>query len=74
MFIISSSDAQNTFAVVIEKSQREIVSVTRRGRPVMLAMSPEVLQDYVDIQLALEAETQGMLSAEATKLSLDRYR
>jgi prevent-host-death family protein len=34
MLIMTSSQAQNTFGEVIDRSEREIVSVTRRGRVV----------------------------------------
>ncbi|WP_020560818.1 hypothetical protein [Thiofilum flexile] len=74
MFSISASEAQKAFPSVIERSQQEIVSVTCRGRSIMLAMSPRVFQDYVDAQLALDAKNNGMLSVTETKVSLDRYR
>jgi uroporphyrinogen-III synthase len=59
MLTLTSSEAQNTFGTVIDKSQREIVSVTRRGRVATLIMSPEVLEDYVDARLAMQAAEQG---------------
>ena len=60
MLTLTSSEVQNTFGNVIDRSQREIVSVTRRGRVATLVMSPEVLEDYVEGRLALEAQAQGM--------------
>ena len=48
MATFTSSEAQNTFGNIIDQSQREIVSVTRRGRVATLVMSLQVLQDYVD--------------------------
>ncbi len=74
MLTLTSSEAQNIFGNVIDKSQREIVSVTRRGRIATLVMSPEVLEDYVDGRMALEAQARGMLTVEETKKSLDKYR
>ena len=64
MLIIPSVQAQNSFGVLIDKAQRQMVSVTRRGRPVALVMSPEVLQDYLDGQLAKVAEAEGFASDE----------
>jgi|JI8StandDraft_1071087.scaffolds.fasta_scaffold33259_4 hypothetical protein len=74
MLTLTSSEVQNTFGNVIDRSQREIVSVTRRGRVATLVMSPEVLEDYVEGRLALEAQAQGMLTVEETKKTLDKYR
>ena len=67
MLTLTSSEAQNTFGNVIDKSQREIVSVTRRGRIATLVMSPEVLEDYVDGRMALEAQARGMLTIKKQK-------
>lgn len=66
MLILTSSQAQNTFGTVIDKSQREIVSVTRRGRIATLVMSPEVLEDYVDARLAMQAEEHGFATEQET--------
>ncbi len=74
MITMTSSQAQNTFGEVIDRSQREMVSVTRRGRVVALVMSEEVLEDYVEGRLALEAQANGMLTPDETKITLDKYR
>lgn len=36
-----------------------MVSVTRRGRVAAYAMSPQVLEDYLDGHLAMQAEKGG---------------
>lgn len=59
MLTIPSVEAQNGFGALLDKAQRQMISVTRRGRAVAFVMSPEVLQDYVDAQLALQAEAEG---------------
>jgi hypothetical protein len=74
MLTLTSSEAQNTFGNVIDKSQREIVSVTRRGRVATLVMSPEVLEDYVDGILAMQAEANGMLTVEESEAVLNKFR
>jgi prevent-host-death family protein len=66
MITMTSSAAQNAFGSVLDKSQREIVSVTRRGRPIALVMSPEVLEDYVDARLAMQAQDEGFATEEET--------
>ena len=74
MLTLTSSEAQNTFGQVIDKSQREMISVTRRGRVATLVMSPEVLADYVDARLAMQAEEEGFASEAETTAFLDSIR
>jgi hypothetical protein len=37
-------------------------------------MSEDVLEDYVEGRMALEAQARGMLSVEESKNVLDKYR
>jgi len=74
MLTLTSSEAQNTFGLVIDKSQRQMVSVTRRGRVATLIMSQEVLDDYVDARLSMEAEEEGFASDEETADFLESIR
>lgn len=62
MLTIPSVEAQNSFGALLDKAQRQMISVTRRGREVAFVMSPEVLQDYVDAQLAMQSEAEGFAS------------
>lgn len=41
MLTYTSADAQNRFGEVLDKSQREPVQVTRRGRPVAFVVSAD---------------------------------
>lgn len=66
MLTIPSVQAQNSFGSLLDKAQRQMVTVTRNGRPVALVMSPEVLEDYIDARLALEAEQEGFASEQET--------
>ncbi len=43
MITVSSLDAQNQFGLLLDSSQREPVTITRRGRPVAVLVS---YQDY----------------------------
>ncbi|HEY4712626.1 MAG TPA: hypothetical protein VIH30_00050 [Aquirhabdus sp.] len=70
MLTMASVEAQNSFGNLLDKAQRQMVSVTRRGRAVALVMSPEVLEDYVDARLAMQAETEGFATDEETKAFL----
>lgn len=62
MLTIPSVEAQNNFGALLDKAQRQMISVTRRGRAVAVVMSPEVLRDYIDAQLAIQAEAEGLAS------------
>jgi ATP-dependent Clp protease adapter protein ClpS len=70
MLTMASVEAQNGFGNLLDKAQRQMVSVTRRGRAVALVMSPEVLEDYVDARLAMQAETEGFATDAETKAFL----
>jgi hypothetical protein len=74
MLTMPSVEAQNSFGILIDKAQRQIISVTRRGRPVVFVLSPEVMEDYIDAQIALQAESEGFLGVEASNNFLDRFR
>ena len=41
MLTFTSADAQNRFGEVLDKSQREPVQVTRRGRPIAFIVSAD---------------------------------
>lgn len=65
MLTIPSVEAQNSFGTLLDKSQRQIISVTRRGREVAFVMSPEVLEDYVSARISLlDSETDLQLPNE----------
>lgn len=74
MVSMPSVEAQNRFGHLADIAQREIVSVTRRGRVSLLVMSPQVLEDYVDAQLAMSAESEGFLSEEESEKFLNQFR
>lgn len=69
MLTLPSVQAQNNFGTLIDTAQREIVSVTRRGRIAAYVMSPQVLEDYIDRYMALEAEKGGF----ASQIDIDNF-
>jgi hypothetical protein len=74
MLTMPSVQAQNSFGTLIDTAQKQMVSVTRRGRSVALVMSPQVLQDYMDGYLATQAEKAGFASPEETQTFLNTLR
>ena len=67
MLTVPSVQAQKIFDALIDRTQREVVSVTRSGRVAAYVMSPQVLEDYIDGRLAMEAEKGGFASTEDTE-------
>ena len=74
LLTIPSVQAQNNFGTLIDTAQREIVSITRRGRSAALIMSPQVLEDYIEGRLAMDAEAEGLMSEDETSAFLSRIR
>lgn len=70
MLTMPSVQAQNNFGTLIDYAQREIVSVTRRGRVAAYVMSPQVLEDLLDSYLAIQAEKGGFASSKETEAFL----
>jgi prevent-host-death family protein len=60
MLTMTSLVAQNQFGTLIDASQRQPVTVTRRGRPVMVTMSYE---DYVQRTKTIPYEVFKLISA-----------
>lgn len=71
MLTLPSVQAQNNFGSLIDHAQREMVSVTRHGRVAAYVMSPQVLEDYIDGYLAMDAEKGGFASAEQVQAFLN---
>jgi len=47
MRTVTSVEAPNRFGELTDSAQREPVTITRRGRPVAFALSPEDLKDLL---------------------------
>jgi prevent-host-death family protein len=48
MVTVTSVEAQNRFGKLIDMSQREIVTVTRHGRPAAFIVSPRDMEELMD--------------------------
>jgi prevent-host-death family protein len=48
MVTVTSVDAQNRFGQLIDRSQREIITVTRHGRAVAFIVSPRDMEELMD--------------------------
>ncbi len=50
MITMTSAEAQNRFGELIDRSQREPVEVTRRGRTVAYVISEQDMQELTDLK------------------------
>lgn len=48
MVTVTSVEAQNRFGQMIDMAQREIVTVTRHGRPAAFIVSPRDMEELLD--------------------------
>jgi prevent-host-death family protein len=48
MVTVTSVEAQNRFGQLIDRAQRETVSVTRHGRPAAFIVSPRDMEELLD--------------------------
>lgn len=62
MLTMTSLDAQNHFGTLIDTSQRQPVTVTRRGRPVAVVMSYE---DYINPPQTIPYAIARLISEQA---------
>lgn len=72
MLTYTSADAQNRFGEVLDKSQREPVQVTRRGRPVAFIVSADDMAAWQSLaQRRAEAAAwfEGWRAQASTQLS-----
>ena len=72
MSVLTSRDAQNKFGSMLDKAQKEPVTITRHDRPVAVVVSAEryaeleALEDSIWEARAKEAAKSGFLSKEET--------
>lgn len=59
MLTMTSLAAQNQFGTLIDTSQRQPITVTRRGRPVAVVLSYE---DYLNIKKTISYEVATFIS------------
>ncbi len=50
MISITSVEAQNRFGQLLDTVQREPVSITRHGRPAAFVVSPQDMDDLLDVR------------------------
>lgn len=79
MITVTSVEAQNRFGQLLDMARREPVTVTRHGRPAAFIVSPQDMEELLDVRVrrskaveALEAwsaRAAALTSSAATELS-----
>ena len=70
MKIMTSVEAQNHFGELIDAAQREPVTITRRGRPVVYVVS----QKEYDELIQKSAANKSQVEIEKTKAAITAFR
>ena len=50
MKIMTSVEAQNGFGRLLDSAQREAVAITRHGRPAAFVVSPQDMEELLDVR------------------------
>ena len=51
MITVTSVEAQNRFGQLLDMAQREPVTVTRHGRPAAFIVSPQDMEELLDVRV-----------------------
>ncbi|MCW2313692.1 type II toxin-antitoxin system Phd/YefM family antitoxin [Rhodoferax antarcticus] len=69
MLTVTSVEAQNRFGELIDRSQREPVQVTRRGRPVAYVVCNQDMRELSDLQTRRDAASRWYAQYRASLAS-----
>lgn len=70
MRTITSVEAQNRFGALLDNAQREPVTITRRGRPVAIVLSPADMRELMDVRQQREKNVADFQAFFATSDAL----
>ena len=70
MITVTSVEAQNRFGQLLDMARREPVTVTRHGRPAAFIVSPQDMEDLLDVRARRSKAVQALeeWGARATPL------
>jgi len=60
MITVTSVDAQNRFGQLLDMARREPVTVTRHGRPAAFIVSPQDMEDLLDVRARRSKAVQAL--------------
>ena len=62
MITVTSVEAQNRFGQLLDMARREPVTVTRHGRPAAFIVSPEDMEELLDVRARRSKAVQALES------------
>ena len=62
MITVTSVEAQNRFGHLLDMARREPVTVTRHGRPAAFIVSPEDMEELLDVRARRSKAVQALAS------------
>ncbi len=70
MISVTSVEAQNRFGQLLDMARREPVTVTRHGRPAAFIVSPQDMEELLDVRVRRSKAVEALeaWSARATAL------
>jgi antitoxin Phd len=71
MVKVTSVEAQNRFGQLIDMAQREIITVTRHGRPAAFIVSPHEMEELLD---ARKRRSRAVAELEAWAAQAEKGR
>lgn len=76
MISVTSVEAQNRFGQLLDMARREPVTVTRHGRPAAFIVSPQDMQELLDVRVRRSKAVEALeaWSARAAKLAAPAAR
>ncbi len=71
MISVTSVEAQNRFGQLLDMARREPVTVTRHGRPAAFIVSPQDMQELLDVRVRRSRAVEALeaWSARASTLA-----
>jgi prevent-host-death family protein len=76
MRTVTSVEAQNKFGELLDNAQRELVTITRRGRPVAFVLSPADMSELMDVRQRREknvADFEAFFALSEAKLTTSAH-
>ena len=70
MISVTSVEAQNRFGQLLDMARREPVTVTRHGRPAAFIVSPQDMEELLDVRVRRSKAVQALESWSARASTL----
>lgn len=72
MITVTSVEAQNRFGQLLDMARREPVTVTRHGRPAAFIVSPQDMEELLDVRVRRSKAVEALEAWSARAATLAR--